>query len=89
MRRTGSTELSRRVLLLRAGRAAGAFTILGTGVHAATAAKVSQTAASYQASPKGAESCANCAQFQPPSACSTVEGSISPDGWCSLYLKKA
>jgi hypothetical protein len=89
MKRTRSTELSRRVLLLRAGHAAGAVTILGTGIHAATAAKISQTAASYQTSPKGAESCANCAQFQPPNACSTVDGSISPDGWCSHYLKKA
>jgi hypothetical protein len=89
MRRTGSTGLSRRVLLLRAGSAAGAVTILGTSIDAATAAKISQTAASYQTSPKGSESCANCAQFQPPNVCSTVEGSISPDGWCMLYLQKA
>ena len=67
MRRTGSTELSRRVLLLRASRAAGgAVTILGTGIRAATAAKVSQTAASYQTSPKGARELRKLRAFPAP-----------------------
>jgi hypothetical protein len=26
--------------------------------------------------------------FEPPSTCKTVEGTVSPDGWCKIYVKK-
>ena len=89
MTRMGSTELSRRFLLQRASCAAGAMTVLGAGMRSATAAKMSQEAVSYQASPKGEQKCGICSQFEPPSSCETVEGTINPQGWCKLYLKKA
>lgn len=39
----------------------------------------------YQASPKGNARCAGCTMFLPPSGCSDVEGSISPQGWCRKH----
>ena len=50
--------------------------------------KMSQKAANYQPTPKGAARCDGCALFQKPAACQTVEGVISPSGWCILYAAK-
>jgi hypothetical protein len=85
--RIWSTEVSRRCLLRRAASAAGAVTILGTGINAAMAGKMPQAAVSYRDSPKGNQSCANCRLFQAPNACRSVDGVISPNGWCSIYVK--
>jgi hypothetical protein len=85
--RIWSTEVSRRCLLRRAACAAGAVTILGTGINAAMAGKMPQAAVSYRGSPKGNQSCANCRLFQAPNACRSVDGVVSPNGWCSIYVK--
>ena len=85
--RIWSTEVSRRCLLQRAACAAGAATILGTGINAAMAGKMPQSAVSYRDSPKGNQSCANCRLFQAPNACRSVDGVISPNGWCSIWVK--
>jgi high potential iron-sulfur protein len=82
-----STEVSRRCLLRRAACAAGAVTILGTGIDAAMAGKMPQSAVSYRPSPKGNQNCANCRLFQAPNACRSVEGVISPNGWCTIWVK--
>ncbi|KIZ36316.1 MULTISPECIES: hypothetical protein [Rhodopseudomonas] len=84
--------LSRRRLLRRGAYAAGAAALFGvaaTAVEAQVAKKASQRDAGYQTSPSGGKSCATCRQFKPPSSCITVEGSISPSGYCRLYAKKA
>jgi hypothetical protein len=81
--RTYSKALSRRCLL--SGASAVAF--LGTNVTSGWAAKVSQSAVSYQASPKGEQHCSNCKQFQPPNTCRMVDGKISGQGWCMLWMK--
>ena len=87
-----SAEMSRRTLLHGvACAAAGAAPILGVTVTAERAlaqAKMSQAAAGYQGSPKGSQRCDNCSLFQPPNACKTVAGTISPSGWCKLYVQK-
>jgi len=68
----------------------GAAIIQGLGSNLATAqAKVPQNTVSYQDKPKGAQRCDGCSLFQPPNACKTVDGAISPQGWCSLFAKKA
>lgn len=74
--------LSRRHLLSCVGAAAiyGAATASGR-------AKVSQSAVTYQQTPKGEQRCSNCKQFQPPNACKLIDGSISPQGWCQLWAK--
>jgi hypothetical protein len=46
------------------------------------AAKLAQAAASYQDGPKDD-------QFQQPSSCQLVEGTISSSGWCKFWIKKA
>jgi High potential iron-sulfur protein len=50
---------------------------------------MAQTGVAYQATPKGDQQCSNCSLFQPPSACTLVDGTISPSGWCKFWVKKA
>lgn len=55
-----------------------------------TTAKASQASAQYQPEPKGEQKCSGCLQFIPESnTCKVVDGQISPDGWCRLWVKKA
>ena len=74
----------RRVLTIAAG-AAGA-SIAGVSVAPAQA-KTPQKTVKYQDTPKGDQRCENCKQFEPPSACKVVDGTISPQGWCLVYVK--
>jgi hypothetical protein len=80
-------QVTRRTLLRGAAIAASAVPVLLAGVSAAHA-KASQKAVGYQNTPKGEQSCANCRVFEPPSSCKTVEGTVSPNGWCKIYVKK-
>jgi len=80
----------RRVLTVAAGAAgtvAGATAMIGISTPA-QAAKAPQKAVKYQDTPKGEQRCDNCALFEPPSSCKTVDGTISPEGWCMVYVKK-
>jgi anaerobic selenocysteine-containing dehydrogenase len=84
-----STSLvSRRDFLFVA--AVGSGTLLGASLAAspAAAAKMSPKAMSYRPNPNGNQTCANCANFQPPASCKVVDGAISPSGWCILYRPK-
>jgi len=87
-----SVELSRRSLLRNVAFAAGGAAVLGTAVSVTRVAeaqtKVAQSAVSYQDTPKGAQQCDNCSQWQPPSSCKVVAGTIKPTGWCRFYVKK-
>ncbi len=85
-----SPTQSRRGVLLRAALVAGGAVALASGAFPAAAAikKMSQKAAKYQTTPKGAARCDGCALFQKPAACQTVEGVISPQGWCILFAAK-
>jgi len=64
-----------------------------TGADSATPAaikKVSQASVQYQTQPKGEQKCGVCQNFIAESnACKLVEGQISPEGWCVLWIKKA
>lgn len=52
--------------------------------------KVSQASVQYQAQPKGEQQCSGCQHFIAASnTCQLVDGQISPNGWCSLWVKKA
>ena len=77
--------MSRRSLLQIAA-AAGAVPVLALGARPA-AAKMSPSAVGYQDSPHGASSCSNCKLFIAPSSCKTVEGTVSPNGWCKIWVK--
>ena len=82
-----SGKISRRHLLSNARGAAATAALLGTPI-AAQAAKLPQKAAGYMNAPNGTAHCGLCTQFQAPSSCKSVEGPISAQGWCSLYLPK-
>lgn len=83
---TGSRVVTRRVILAGAA-VAGAAPFLALGASPAWA-KMSQAAVAYQDSPKGDRNCAGCGLFQAPSSCKTVDGAISPNGWCKIWVKK-
>jgi hypothetical protein len=80
-------QVTRRAILRGAAVAASAVPVLLAGVSTAHA-KATQKAVGYQDTPKGEQSCANCRVFEPPSSCKTVEGIVSPSGWCKIYIKK-
>ncbi|MFI2812347.1 MULTISPECIES: high-potential iron-sulfur protein [Microbulbifer] len=50
--------------------------------------KASKEAVKYQDSPKDGQKCKDCQFWTDPNACQVVEGEISPEGWCNLYVKK-
>ncbi len=84
--------VSRRQMLRGTAIATGAATLAAATLSAPGAraqTKISQAQAGYQDTPKGDQSCANCAPFEPPSSCKVVDGTISPSGWCKIYQKKA
>jgi High potential iron-sulfur protein len=88
---TESNGISRRRVLTVAAGAAGAITGVAAIVGASTpaqAAKAPQKSVKYQETPKGEQRCDNCALFEAPSSCKTVDGTISPEGWCMVYAKK-
>jgi hypothetical protein len=81
-----SALCSRRRLLIGAVAAATAATALGTDPRTAAAMKISETAVGYQDHPNGDRQCNKCAQFQPPSSCKMVDGTISPRGYCRIFM---
>jgi len=84
---TKSQELSRRSFCERSATTAlSAVVLLTLGPKPAAAkAKMTQKQAAYQDTPKGDQQCDKCKLFQPPSACTSVEGEISPKGWCKIF----
>jgi High potential iron-sulfur protein len=73
------------MLLRGAVSAAGAAAILGSTANRA-AAKISQAAVAYQPQPNADKRCDRCVQFQPPNACKIIDGTISPQGWCKVFV---
>jgi len=67
---------------------AGAAAVIGSSTPA-RAAKAPQKAVKYQDTPKGEQRCENCTLFEAPSSCKTVDGTVSPQGWCIVYAKKS
>ncbi len=89
---TLSAALSRRAMLRKLAMGAGGAAVLGATASAsrdaAAQTKVPQTAVAYQDTPHGDQRCDNCLQFEPPSSCKTVAGTIVAGGWCKIYVKK-
>jgi hypothetical protein len=77
--------LSRRWLLQ------GATVIVGslgaTRNPVAAQPKISKLAVNYQDRPDGDKRCDRCVQFQPPDACKVVDGAISPQGSCRIFMQ--
>ena len=52
--------------------------------------KVSQVSVRYQPQPRGTQKCANCMHFIAESnTCKLVDGTISPEGWCVIWVNAA
>jgi hypothetical protein len=79
---------TRRAVLQATVGGLGAVSFLGMSARSAKAAKVSKSAVGYKNSPKGDERCGICRLFEPPDACANVEGPISPNGWCRIWVAK-
>jgi hypothetical protein len=73
---------SRRAVL-RAGVCAAS--LVGLGISSAQAAKASKGSVGYRDTPNGDKNCAGCSLFVSPNACKSVEGQISPNGWCRIW----
>ncbi len=88
--KTWSAAPSRRSILrkvmLTAGAVAGSILSESRGAMAQT--KAAKSVVAYQDTPHEGQSCATCLQFEPPSGCKVVEGTVSPAGWCRIYVKK-
>lgn len=79
---------SRRVVL-RAALATGCSLWMPIAL-AVEAKKATQASVQYQAKPKGDQKCANCLNFIAASnTCKVVDGQVSPEGWCKVWVKKA
>lgn len=79
--------LSRRLLLRRSVETLGASAAIAVYAKPASATiKISQTAVAYQDHPQGDKRCVKCLQFQPPSSCKMVDGPISPQGFCRIFM---
>jgi hypothetical protein len=81
--------MSRRAVLRSAALSLGAATATTMVSQTAAQQKISQADAKYQAMPKGDLHCDGCVNFQPPNRCKFVEGEISANGWCQLFVAKA
>ena len=85
-------ETSRRQLIGRMTLAIGLAGVVGAGLAPrralAAQAKLPPNEIGYQASPKGSSRCELCVNWQAPNACKVVAGSISPNGWCGLFVRK-
>ncbi|HSZ52488.1 MAG TPA: twin-arginine translocation signal domain-containing protein [Caulobacteraceae bacterium] len=83
---------TRRQLLGRAALAAGLAGAASAGLSPqalAEAVKLRPGDIGYQASPKGNARCELCVNWQAPNGCKVVSGTISPTGWCSLFVHKS
>jgi hypothetical protein len=82
-----SVLLGRRALVQYVMAAAGGFALCCAPLRRADAApKISKKAVAYQDHPDGDKQCVKCAQFQPPDGCKMVEGPISPQGSCRIFV---
>lgn len=88
MTKNSNNGLSRRSALLGgAGYVLSAATMFIMATGSARAAKLPKAVVDYKDTPHGNQKCSGCALFQPPHACKSVAGTISPNGWCRIYRK--
>jgi hypothetical protein len=83
-------KVSRRSMLRGVLMLAGGTLAAGViQVRPAHAQKASKADMKYQDTPKDGQKCADCVYFKAPNTCATVDGTISPNGWCVMYNKKS
>ena len=77
-------DVSRRTVLIAAAAAVPLLALMAGGAEA----KMAQSSVKYQDSPKDGKQCDACKLFVAPGSCKSVDGAISPKGWCALWVKK-
>jgi hypothetical protein len=83
MTRKSETSSKTRRTLLKAGIAMAS--ILAVGVDAAHAAKAAKGSVGNRDEPNGDKNCAACSLFVSPNSCKSVDGTVSPNGWCKIW----
>jgi hypothetical protein len=78
-----SMIISRRHLVI--GSVAAGTLSSATRAVSQTPNKVSKSAAGYQDTARGNQSCGACLNFLPPSDCKMVAGPVATTGWCRLF----
>jgi hypothetical protein len=84
-----NANVHRRSLLKGVALLLAAAAVVPASKRAFSASKASQEAGQYQDKPNGEKQCDNYLQFVPPGSCKVVEGSISPKGYCTVWVAKA
>ena len=79
---TRSMTLSRRALLNACGAAPA---LLAVGAFASPP-KVSQASVAFLDAPRGDKQCGNCRLFRTPAACLDVQGPITENCSCRIWL---
>jgi hypothetical protein len=85
-KRRSTMAVSRRCFLHRSAAVVGGLGLASLVAKEANA-KIAPNLIGYQGSPNAGHDCENCKLFEPPSACKTVDGTISPQGWCRMWVK--
>jgi hypothetical protein len=83
--KNNSSAISRRILLQGAA-VIGSAPWFALEANPALAFQYSQVAVGYQDHPNGDQKCSQCSHFIKPHSCLTVEGVISPKGWCKGWI---
>jgi hypothetical protein len=87
------SPLSRRSMIKNVTLAVGAATAVAYSLSpvstSAKQSKLAQTDIGYRDRPNGGQRCDLCVNWQAPSACKVVAGTISPSGWCGLFVRRA
>jgi hypothetical protein len=81
------SHISRRAAI-RGGRALLITSAIGLATTAYGADKADPKLVQYMAQPNKGAKCADCVNFEAPSSCKAVAGTISPNGWCLLFAHK-
>jgi hypothetical protein len=79
-------SLTRRCLFQRSLAVVAGIGLAGTEARAQSA-KMAQNLVGYQGSAEDGQDCKGCKLFTAPSACQVVDGPISPNGWCKMWIK--
>lgn len=85
----GDQKITRREFLKLSGCSLALLPVALIATDRATAqGKATKEAVQYQDTPKNGQKCVDCQFFTAPDGCQVVEGKISPEGWCSLFVVK-
>jgi hypothetical protein len=78
---TGAAHARRQVLRM----IASGVVVFVAWARAFAVDKLAKSDVDYRDRPKGRERCDNCRVWVPPDSCKSVEGEISPSGWCNIW----